>query len=150
MIKIATLEDVPFLKLVLKRFFLNSPFVNLTEFDEEVTVRTAENIINGPKENGIILLYFKDGEVKGVLAGLAHEMFFSRDKVATELCWWVDEDARGRDSLELIEAYEFWAEKVGCSIVSMANLTGTTGERLDKYYKRRGYTPLETAYGKRV
>lgn len=150
MIKIAELEDLPGLLNVIKNFFDNSPFNGLTEFNPSIASDTAKRILQGPKENGIILLYLKDGVVKGVLAGLAHELFFSADKVATELCWWVDEDARGRDSLELIEAYEFWAEKVGCSIVSMANLTGTTGERLDKYYKRRGYTPLETAYGKKV
>lgn len=150
MIKIATLEDLPGLLKVLKNFFDASPFNGLTDFDVVIATETATKIIQGEKENGIVLLYLKEGVVKGVLAGLCHQMFFSKDKVATELCWWVDEDARGRDSLELISAYEFWAEKVGCTITTMANLTGTTGERLDKYYKRRGYTPLETAYGKKV
>lgn len=150
MIKIATLEDLPGLLIVLKNFFDNSPFVGLTEFDEVIASDTAKNIIGGRKEDGIILLYLKNGEIKGVLAALAHTMMFSNTRVASELCWWVDEDARGRDSLELIEAYEFWAHRVGCDLVTMANLTGETGERLDKYYKRRGYTPLETAYGKRV
>lgn len=150
MIKLATLKDLPDLLRVLENFYVNSPFSNLVDFDRSIASVSAQKIIEGPKEDGIVLLYLKDGIVKGVLAGLAHQMFFSRDRVATELCWWVDEDARGRDSLELIEAYEFWAEKVGCTITTMANLTGETGERLDKYYKRRGYTPLETAYGKKV
>jgi hypothetical protein len=150
MIKIATLEDLPGLLKVLKNFYVNSPFVSLTEFNEEIAAATAENIINGPKENGIILLYFKEDTIKGVLAGLAHKMLFSDTKVASELCWWVDEDARGIESLELIAAYEFWAQKVGCDLVTMANLTGDVGTRLDKYYKRRGYTSLETAYGKKV
>ena len=150
MIKIATLEDLPGLLKVLKNFFDASPFDSLTEFDYAIAAETAKKIIEGPKESGVILLYLKENTVKGVIAGLCHQMFFSRDRVATELCWWVDEDARSKESLDLIEAYEFWAEKVGCTITTMANLTGETGERLDKYYKRRGYTPLETAYGKKV
>lgn len=150
MIKIATLEDLPGVLNVVKNFFDNSPFNGLAEFDPSIASDTAKNIILGPKENGVVLIYITGGVVKGILAGLAHQMMFSKDKVATELCWWVDEDARSKESLDLIEAYEFWAEKVGCTITTMANLTGETGERLDKYYKRRGYTPLETAYGKKV
>ncbi len=68
-------------------------------------------------------------------------------KVATELVFWIDADARGPWAQKMIAAYEDWAKRQGCQFVSLAAI----GERgADILYRRCGYVAAERHYMKEL
>jgi GNAT superfamily N-acetyltransferase len=86
----------------------------------------------------------------GVCGGLVAPDTNTGQRRATELFWWLDpEHRRGSLALRLMRAFEEWAEAEGCEAVSFAFIHGTGREEvLDRWYRRRGYRPLETHYVK--
>lgn len=146
MIRFATEEDIPVLLRMIKEFYNQTPYSSL-EYDGEKTLTLISNLIASSKEEVIVLvLVNKSGNVIGTLIATVTEPLCSAEKLATELVWWVDEGYRGRESIELLEAYEYWQKKIGCAGVSMASIQG--GSDLDKFYKRRGYSVSELTYFK--
>ena len=141
MLKIATIDD---LSLVLD---LSMKFANAIPYkdyiDEEVVKATLTDILTGDKDRKICLLY---GEV-GFITGVAAPFMFGTDLLATELAWWVEPEYRSKKvGLELLEAFEFWARKIGCKLISMACLD----EKVAALYESKGYTLYERAYLKEI
>ena len=144
-IRFATEDDLPTLIDMVEHFYNQTPYSKALVFSKDKTLNTLVSILHGSKEDGIILV-LADPSPVGLIVASVTEPLCSEGKHATELVWWVNEGYRGRASLELLNAYEYWQEKVGCSGVSMASTQG--GSDLDKFYKRRGYTTSEITYYK--
>ena len=146
MIRFATEEDIPVLLRMIKEFYNQTPYSSL-RYDNAKTSALVSGLITNSKDESIVLVLMdKGGDVIGTLIAVITEPLCSTEKLATELVWWVDEGYRGRESIELLDAYEYWQKKVGCSGVSMASIQG--GSDLDKFYKRRGYSVSELTYFK--
>jgi hypothetical protein len=143
-IRFATEEDLPVLVEMVRKFYNATPYSALV-FDEKKTTEVIRNLIN-ESNNISIVLVADDLDIRGTIIASVTEPLCSSEKISTELVWWVDEAYRGRISIELLDAYEYWQKKVGCSAVSMASIQG--GSNLDKFYKRRGYIPSEVTYYK--
>lgn len=95
------------------------------------------------KTKQIVLIY----DDVGFLAGLATPSLFGDIRQATEMAWWVEPSERGKEAGgELLKAFEFWAKKVGCKLVTMISLNDKVG----KYYEKNGYKLYERAYVKEV
>lgn len=140
MIKIATIEDLPeVLDMAMK-------FMSLTGYtkysDEQTISNLIETIVTGPQNTMIILLI----PGVGFLAGQASPFAFGPHRLASEIAWWINEDARKAGAgNELIEAFEYWANTVAeCSMVSLTSLDDSVG----KYYEKKGYKLYERAYMK--
>jgi hypothetical protein len=94
---------------------------------------------------------FVTGEpVCGMAGGLLFDQYFNRSaKVAQELFWWVDMDARrsgaGRDLLDGMEA---WARTNGAESLTMVCLQALDAESIGRFYESNGYKPLEHSYMK--
>lgn len=67
--------------------------------------------------------------------------------VCEELAWWVEPDARGagRVGARLLDAAEAWARAHGLKWLKMV---APHQSRVGRFYERRGYVPVETAYSK--
>lgn len=140
-IKIATIEDLDLVVSLAMKFAQASPYA--TYATEEDMRQLAKQIIEGPKENGIVLLY----EDFGMIAGVARKFIYGYPYGATELAWWVDEDKRGtKAGVELLEAFEHWAKKVGCLYITMTSLD----DQIGNYYEKKGYKLCERAYMKQI
>src|SRR5687767_8203662 len=127
MLRIAIVDDVDHVVKMVMKFAENSPFKDYVE--EAVVRQIAEDLIETDNSQKIILLH---GE-EGLLAGQAIPFVFGTKLMATEVWWWVDPDARGKSvGKELLEAFEFWAKKVGCALITMSSLDETIG----KYYEK--------------
>ena len=129
-------------------FFKASPFKGLN-----FSIETAEIAIDNlykDKENSIIILCVKEGNVIGFIIGVTCPLAFSTDKVVTELAWWVEPEHRlSRAAFKLIDAYEYWANNVAkAKLVCMNSLN--TMESVDKIYQKRGYTLFEKSWVKEV
>lgn len=98
-----------------------------------------------------IIIFLEENEVPiGMIVGVITELPFSSTLVSSELAWWVEPEHRGKSSDSLRQAYEFWAKKQGCKIVTMSCLADETEKVLDVFYRRKGYTKAETMYKKEI
>jgi GNAT superfamily N-acetyltransferase len=82
---------------------------------------------------------------QGVLMACAFDHPFGAGRIAKETVWFVSPAARGRGAIKMLDAYEAWAQSVGCVSVGMASLATNDVSRL---YERRGYSAVETHFMK--
>ena len=149
-LKIATWDYLPDILEMCQKFHENTPFNGIEEYNESRVTDIIISIIEDPA-NKIAILLVDDGKAVGMVLGVTSTSIFNYGKVATELAWWVDPEYRGKKSLELMKAYEYWATNVAkCSVVQMSLLENDTTESVDRLYKRKGYSPVERAYIKKV
>lgn len=86
-------------------------------------------------------------EGKGMLLGKASPFSFGYHKIAMEVGWWVDPEYRKSGvGKSLIDAFEYWANKMGCSLVVMGSLDDSLGS----YYEKNGYKSAERLYMKEL
>jgi hypothetical protein len=120
--------------------------------DKTKVEQLISDIIYSGTEQKICLVLTNIFDVPvGMLAAIIDEPFFSRTKVAQELVWWVDPAHRGsRKSLELVNAYEYWAMTRGAIICQMASIADLEGEKVGKMLERLGYSRKELSYCKEL
>jgi len=143
MIRKATEADTLDLLILAKQFY--------KEYDTGYTIDMgllAENVSAMiASEDYLVLVLEKDGSAEGLLLGYASSPFFSRDKIASELAWFLSKDVRGfKESTLLIDAYEEWAKGKGCKFITMSDIEVLSS--LQKLYESRGYTLMEKTYVK--
>lgn len=102
-------------------------------------------------ESAVFLLCF-NGIPVGLLAGVVSgHPVFRNDRAVTEMFWYVLPEHRvQKASTNLIDAYEFWARRIGAKFACMSHFHDKTGFRLKKVYDRRGYRPIEYTYIKEL
>ncbi len=140
MLKIATLDDFNTVKTYALNFLEVSGYKDFSDLEDIDNLITELLAFTGT--DAIVLL----GE-GGMLAGVAKPFIFgSTKRVASEVAWWVEPDARKNGiGKELLEAFEFWAkEKAGCALVTMVSIDDLVG----KFYEKNGYKLYERAYMK--
>lgn len=141
MIKIATIEDAPEILNMVLKFAENSNYFQIVSKDK--IEELINNILNSTREQAIILLE----EGKGMLAAMIAEFPYGNILQATELAWWVEPEYRNtKVGQSLIEAFEFWADKVGAKIKVMSCLDDT----VSKFYEKNGYKLYERIYFKEI
>lgn len=144
-LKLPTEEDFPDLLRMAREFALASPYKDY-EIDDAKIAETVQQLLTSPSSI-LIVLTFAGGNV-GVLAGTVTEFLFNRDKIASEIVWWVDPAHRNAKSLDLLKAYEYWAKhKMGCRLITLSSLDD---KRLERLYRLRGYRKTEEAFIKEI
>lgn len=148
-LRLAKLDDVPVLMNFARHFLAASPYKGF-RFASSKGEEFLRKAITGALKDHVVLVALHDGKPIGFLVGAALEPVFSSVKIATELGWWIEPDARRtRASFLIYNAYEDWAARIGCDAVQGAYLPGVSPE-LDEFYKRRGYVQVESSYLKRL
>jgi GNAT superfamily N-acetyltransferase len=88
----------------------------------------------------------RDGVVVGMIAAGLYTQPMSGERIGSEICWWMDEQARGgRTALRLIRAAEEWARGAGAVAFQMMAPTPAVGH----FYEVLDYEPIETHYMRR-
>lgn len=149
-LKIGTWLDFEDIESMLHKFISMTPYENITVDHDKVRAMISDFLgDNGTTK--IIVLAVENDKTIGMIVGATSEPLFSTEKMACEMAWWVDPDHRNsRVGFKLIEAYEYWANKVGCKFVQLCSMEDDYGKRLDKFYTRRGFKLYESAYLKEV
>lgn len=145
MLRVATEADAPIIQQMVIDFW------NVIPSDIKINPKKLKDVVHGffedPTEKIFILSCDDNQSPRGLIGGVAQEFLLNRDKVATEIVWWMDPEYRGKDSLKLIDAFEHWAKHIaGCSIVQMSLVGSLQRERISKMYARRGYKLAEQSY----
>lgn len=141
-LSVATFDDVDRIERMCYEFFMESPY-NSLYYSSDKTKDTINNLISENKKEAIILL-----SEHGCLGAKVATLPFSDVRIATELMWWMHPDYRGkREALELLDAYEYWADNVAVTDgVQMVCLSTLNPDKLDRLYRRKGYKHTESAY----
>lgn len=140
MIRFATTDDLPSIVALMREFYEKTPYSEHLPFSEDKSIETALQILDMPKERGIVLV-LDNGGVQGIFAGIMMSGLCSSTEFANELIWYVREGYRGKEGLELHEAFTFWAKKVQAPVMTMTDISG--GSNLDKFYKKHDYVNIE-------
>lgn len=139
-IKVATEEDFDLVFEMAKRFISETPFAALAD---EGKIKKIIHKLLSDNTKGIVLLC----EDKGAIAGMVEQFPYGKETIATELAWWVYPESRGNEIGQLLmQGFEYWAKKVGCSTVIMSSLDDV----VSKFYESQGYVLTERAYMKRL
>jgi GNAT superfamily N-acetyltransferase len=122
-------------------FHQAGPYSNLPYSREKI------GAIFDHRDSNTLLLFLVDGDAPvGMLLGTVTEPYFSEDKVATELAWWVNpEYRRTKKSIELTLAFEDWAYRMGAKVVALASLD-TSPASVGKFYESMGFKKREETY----
>ena len=140
MIRIATKEDLDQVLDLAMKFVNNTPYKDLA--DKGTIEIVIYKLLSAPNEESIILL----DEGKGFLAASITPFPFGWNTlVATEIAWYVEPEHRKSGvGDQLVEAFEYWADKLGVKVKTLAFMD----KDLSKYMKKKGYVPYETAHYK--
>lgn len=112
------------------------------EADDESMATTLLDLIEGGG------LFVAGSPVVGMAAVLVYQAYFKREhKVAQELFWWVDPQARKAGvGIELLVALEAWAKSQGARELMMIALDSMDAERVAGMYMNAGYLPRERSF----
>lgn len=135
-----TREDLSTAVRLAERFFKESPYAD-GDFNPSKVYRTFKQLSRDP-QTGLVALY----EDKGLIVGVKTEMLFGTETLTSELCWYVAPEHRNsRIGLELIALYEFWSKEIAKADHCQMALIGD-GQRLERYYQKKGYQAVEQAF----
>lgn len=103
----------------------------------------ADLLFQQHMECGLVLVCGQPAQ--GVLMAMTFDHPFGAGKWAKETVWYIAPKARGRSALQMLDAYEAWAQEQGCTMIGMASLASND---VSKIYDRRGYAAAETHFVK--
>jgi len=92
-----------------------------------------------------------EGRIVGAcLVEIRGSWFAWWQKVGSELGWWMETEYRkGRTAFRLLDAAEKWLIGQGASMLVFTALANSP-EGVERFYRKRGYRPMETHYLKVV
>lgn len=130
--------DVEKLAEMGEAFFQHSPWSKLTHYSTEKAQETLRSLING--ESGTLL-----ASDTGMLGAVCFDMYCTKDRIMQEVFWW----SKGRGT-ELLKAFEDEGRKRGARFVMVSALENEHIERIDRFYRKMGYVPMERTYAKEL
>lgn len=143
MIRAATIDDLARASVVVAAFSADIG----RPFDTQRFVNFFRAVMGAGM--GVLFLLEQDNVIQGVLGGLATPDPYHGGMVASEMFWYVMDSARGgAGGGRLYRAFEQWAIARGCEEIQMVHLSASMPERLEQFYKARGYSMIETRYSK--
>lgn len=144
MVRLATVSDVADIQALCLR--ANNEYPSELTISEQLPEFITAWVTANRAEK-VLFVSEQKGKVVGMLVGFATVSFWSSDKEAHEVLWWMDADYRHtRDALTMFAAFEFWAKTAGCKACRMGSVTGWS--LLNAFYKKHGYTEVETSFRK--
>jgi len=148
MIREARPEDIPDIVLLGEKFFEESGWGEIADYDYNSVIRLAAKAI---KEENYGIFIAEDTEVIGMVAGIMLPLHFNENHlVCQEFLWYFESSTRGRRAgLLLFEALVDWAKNAGANSFITGAIENMNPEKLSKFYERKGFKPSERNYIKK-
>lgn len=142
MIRPAADSDIDWILSEGRKFFEVSGYGAACEYrpaDLERTLRALPILLVDDKRRGM------------AGAALFPSFFDAQTLMAQELFWWVGEEHRRSGvAVQLLDAVEAAARRMGAKVLLMLCIDQLDGERVAQIYKRRGYKPAERLFMRRL
>lgn len=118
-LKLATVEDTETVLGLIEELFNESIYSKSMSFDRDSVKEIFLQVLNGPKDKSSIILLRSEDKTVGLLAcSVLQQLFNKNERTACELVFWVQPECRNIITLKkLLQAYRFWAKKVGCTSI---------------------------------
>lgn len=140
-IRMATARDVPALVDMGIRL-IESKYAGRLAVNREAMAATASALIEH-NDRARAFVAELDGEVVGMIGCLIFDHPLSGEQVGSEVCFWVNEEARGTPAaLDLLDAAEDWWQRAGCAWWQMI----APDARVERLYERRKMVKIESAW----
>jgi GNAT superfamily N-acetyltransferase len=143
-------SDIEEYLVISAKFHNNSTIKDYAKFDVESMYTFLLNALSNPD---IVIFVCKDNnKLIGITAGLVFPLYFNHNyKVAQELWWWLEPEARGTGAGDLMyKALESWAKEKEANAVFMIALEDKKVETMAKLYKRKGFVGTERTFIKEL
>ena len=146
----ATEQDLPEYVRLARRFHAASPVSTAIPFDPEGFGAFYLNSLENPDIG--LWLAEQDNRILGIAGAVMYPMYFSpTHRVAQELWWWLEPEARGSGAgAEMYRLIEAWATKNEASAMFMIALEDANSGKMANLYARKGYRPMERTFIKEV
>ena len=116
-------------------------FLAHTPFDAEHAAANFHQVINGMA--GVVLVSEVDGQLRGLIAGIAQQNLHNRYASVYELMWY----ARDGSGMKLLAGLRDWANRMRATRMVVHNYAGTVpAERFTRAMARKGFVPLGMSY----
>lgn len=117
----------------------------------EVDVQHSVKMYKAFIDNGSCALFgmLEEGDFVGGLGCIKSPDFHCGKITATELFWFVKPEHRGR-GIDLLDAFERWAKINKCTRLIMVHMEDSMPKVLARFYRMKGYTPLERHFVKEI
>lgn len=140
--------DLPSCLDLTARFHAASPISDVAPFDRDGMAVTLKEMLVNPRAG--VWLAVQDDLPVGIAGALLYPLYFNpAHEVVQELFWWLNPEARGSGAGEkLFQSVQDWAKDNGASVIFMIALDDGRVDKMDRFYKRAGFHPLERTYMK--
>ena len=130
------------------RFHAASPVSDVAPFDRDGMAVTLREMMINPRAG--IWLAIQNEVPVGIAGALMYPLYFNpAHEVVQELFWWLNPEVRGSGAGEkLFQNMQNWARDNQASAVFMIALDDSRVDKMDRFYKRAGFHPMERTYMK--
>lgn len=144
MVRVATEADHGCIMAMARRFLSpDGPYGEKFSLDEDRVSSLTKHMTVGADH--LVLVAVATETPVGMLSMFVFMHPLTGEKIASELCWWMEPEFRGsRLALTLLHDGEAWAKKQGASVVEMI----APNERVAEFYGRLGYERTDVHYRK--
>lgn len=141
----AKIKDIPQLTLLAESFWEELSF-HKEPFDDNSVIGILLMCI----EADMIFVAKKGREIIGFIAAACGPLLTNKDTLtATEIAWWVEPKYRDTGAGgELIELLEASCKNKNVKYLNMVFLDQSMPKVIESFYKKKGYTRVETTYTK--
>ena len=135
-------KDLSCLVELTVKFCNNIPIGSLADISvEKITDISMSYVLD---DKGICYVVEDKGKIVGFISGHIGELYFTRDKTAQVLLWWVKKNKKFFELSEtLFKLFEAEAFERGAESILVSSLYSET---IEKLYSKANYKPYETIY----
>lgn len=138
-------DDVPGMVQMASRF-IESVYVGKITKNEDSLSELGQRLVSDKSGDSLMTVVEVNGQVVGMLGAHLFTHPMSGERVASELFWWVDQNARGRAGIRLFQALEGWAEEKRADVLMLVS----PDAEVARFYKALGFEAVETTYQRRL
>lgn len=143
MIRDATISDWPALYALGQRLVARTPYSHLS-IDRERTLKVYGQCLSSAL--GFAKVSESDGQITGVLLGIADRLWWSKARYASDLVFYCED---GRSGLPLMRAFVEWAWSIpGVVEITMGRSSGIDVHKTDALYRRCGFEKVGSLWMK--
>lgn len=125
-----------------KQFHKESPFHSRYKFDVNKSVNFMKSLALS-SDCCFYVATDKNNKILGIVGGQMLSLYYTEDKYASELIFYVSPESRGgRTALSLLRKFESWAKDNGAKDVELGVVTGINAKKADSFFKKAGYNYL--------
>lgn len=130
--------------------FSESTFSDLVSYDEGKMLNVARTY-SVSDDKVLIVARDGDGATIGVFAGYSLPFYFSDDKIARDVLWYVVPEHRASGvGIRLLVLFERWARDRGSKAVWIGQDSGIDTSKFSRVLESRGYGFIGSNYSLRV